>query len=526
MPTILTTPTWRTTFDLTTIPKTFSLTDTTDYAAASIPLTGVFGNFMITSPSGVVIWNNTQYDSNADIVINNTTSISTIPLPNLANQAPETGVYTIKYTVYIDDGSNTPYYITDTQTYNFIYTSPVACLVPQVDCISPLFTVSDTTNYIVNSVTPTINRELILSYPAGSGGSPITNTTSATITTSTFYNGLQVTTVRSDLSFAYSNFFVSDRVLGTKSINVDCAFVCQLYCCLKSLNNRLDAAMGVNEITFGIISTQFQLVMSKMELLFLAVDCGKQNDANTLISQIKVLANCTNDCTCTDGTPSLVTGIGGLSNANVVVVSAGSPITVTPVTVSGITTYTIAFDQNLVNKINNSYNTVITSNDATITVTASGIISDVQTYDLSANYVVYNRLEFTALIQYSVPGAPVCTITVGDTLVSGANMNSPAAVANATIGSLNGKFLNNLFTVSGFMVAPANDYKVDIEAVLLGLNPVVNDIYNLPKQLLCEVLDQASGTFNFRFTDINGMPLTNDYMTTTTDIKVNIKISE
>jgi len=526
MPTILTTPSWTTTFDLTTNPKTFLFTDTTNYAAAGIPLTGVKGNFNIISPSGVIIWNNTQYDSNADIVANVSVNNDSIPLPNLANQAPEQGVYTIAYSVEITDGVNPVYFIGDTETYNFVYTSPVVCIVPQVDCISPLFTAADTTNYTVNSVTPTITREFILTYPTGSGGTPIINNTSATITTSTFYNGLQVLTVDSDLSFEYSNFFVSDNVVGTKSQNVDCSFFCELYCCLKSLNGRMDLAMGVNDVLFEQLSEQFQLVMAKVQLLLSSIDCGKQNDANIYIAQIKILANCTNDCTCTDGTPSLVTGIGGINNVNVVVVSGGAPITVTPVTVSGITTYTISFDQVLVTKINNSYNTVVTNTDGTITVQDSGIISDARTFEISANYVEYNRLEFTARIQYSVPGAPVCTITVGNTLVSGANMDSPAVVTNATIGLSNGKFFNNLFTVSGFMVTPANDYKVDIEAVLLGLNPAATNMYNLPKQLLCEVLDQASGTFNFRFTDVNGMPLTNDYMTTTTDIKVNIKISE
>jgi len=525
MPTIITTPTWVTTFDLTTNPKTFLFSDLTNYSSNSIPLTGVRGNFQITSPSGVVIWNNTTYGSGSDIVANISISNGTIPLPNLSNQAPEKGVYTVTYTVRIIDGVNPTYYITGTETYNFIYASPLVCIIPQVDCISPLFTASDTTNYTVNSITPTITRDLVLQYPANSGQSSIINSTSATITTSNVWSGLNVVTVQSSLSFAYSNFSISDLVIGTKSINVDCALTCELYCCLKSLNNRMDAVSGINNILFQQLSAQFSLVMSKVTLLYEAVSCGKQEDANYYINQIKIIADC-NDCTCTDGNPSRVTGLGGLTNVNVVVDSAGAPITVTPVTVSGVTTYTVAFDSALVTKINNSYNTVVVCTDGTINVLPSGIISDVQTYNIGANYVVENRIEFLCRIQYSVPGAPVCTITVSSTLNSGTNISYPASVDNTTIGLTFGKFLNNLFNVYDFMVSPANDYKVDVEAVLMGLNPSVSNTYDVPKQLICEVLNKASGSFDFRFTDINGMPLTNDAMTSTTDIVVNIKISE
>lgn len=520
MPTIITAPSWNTTFDLTTIPKKFVLTDITDYTTASIPLTGVRGDFKITSPSGVVIWNNTSYGSGSDIVANVSLTINTIPLPNLANQAPEKGVYTITYTVQINDGSNPIYYITDTKTFNFVHTTPKACIVPQVDCISPLFTVADTTKYIVNGITPIVVYNMTLEYPANSGGSPILVHTT-TLTTSTFYNGLQVVTIETDLEYVIdSTFQIVDTVIGTKSINVDCSFVCELYCCLKSLNNRMDEKYKVNDIEFEKLSDLFQLVMSKLELLFLAIDCGKQNDANILIAQIKLLSNCSNDCTCTDGTPSLVTGLGNLNNVNVVVQSGGMPIIVTPNVSGGVTTYTISFDPALVTIINNSYNTVVTNADGTITVTPTGIIGRTQTYDISANYVVDNRMEFLCRVQMTSP--TTATIVNGNYLTSGGNITATATTVSTTLPTA---ALNNNFRVSAFEVFATTGYKVDVELILVT---VLGSAYTLNSVKPCniEVLNKTSGQFDFRLIDMLGNPITNtDLYNLTTDFFVSIKIS-
>lgn len=510
MPTILTgsSLTWNTTFTLNTTPKKFVFLDNNPYTAASIPLTGVKGVFSITSPSGVVVYNNTSYGASSDIVANlSLTNAITIPLPNLANQAPEQGVYTITYSVQITDGSNPAYIISQTRTYDFTYSSPTVSITPQVDCIQPLFTATDATDYVVNSITPTKTRTITLDYPANSGGTPVTNTASATITTSTFYTGLQAVTVSSVLSYTYgTGFYIADTIAGTKSINVDCSYVCQLYCCLKSLRNNVENNRGVNDVEFARWESRFSQAMAQLELLFLAIDCGKQEDANTYISSIKTISNCTDDCSCTDGTPTLVTGL-GIQNVNVAVVSGGTPITVTSNTSGGITTYTVTFSAALVSQLSAMYNTVVAAG-TNVTITDTGVVSGVRTFTVNApwsNNVLKDSQWFRCTLDFTSPST--VAITTSNFETTGTNMT------NATVTNT-GPSGNNLFNVSAFQVVPNDNYKVWIEAVQLetssnpfGINGASAQ-YNITQKFKTRILNQQSDSFDFQFTDMNGIPFT------------------
>lgn len=512
MPTILTNSDldWTTTFSLNTTPKKFVFEDSDPYTAASIPLSGVRGVFEITSPSGVVVYNNTTYGAGSDIVANIALfNAITIPLPNLANQAPEQGVYSVTYTVQINDGSNPIYYITETRSLDFDYESPTASIVPQVDCIQPLISVSDSTDYVVNSITPSYNRTLTLQYPANSGGATITNTTSSTITSDELYNGLQVATVSTILSYEMdTDLYVVDTVSGTKSINVDCSYVCQLYCCLKSLNSRKENARGVNDYLFQQLESQFTDCMNILELLFLAIDCGKQEDANNYISKIKQIADCSDDCSCTDGTPSRVTGL-GIQNVNVEVVSGGSPITVSSNTSGGITTYTVSFSSSLVTKINNSYNTVVVAG-TNITVTDSGIVNDVRTFTVNSSVSLKDSMYFRVDLTFTPPSS--ISISTGSIEIDGSNFQNPTVGTVATT--------NNLFRISGFMVTPNNNYKAFVEGVQTGVITFYSQAtglsaydsasaqYNNSNLFDVKILNMQSDQFDFRFVDNNGNPPT------------------
>lgn len=537
MPTIITNAnvSFTTTFKLDTTPKKINLTDTIDYAGNAIPTTGARGVMKIVSPSGVTVYNNTNYAA-PDVTVNvSTTNSTTIPLPYLSNGSPEQGNYDITYTVRIIDGVNPTYYITRTISYDFEYASPTVSITAQADCISPLFTTADVTDYVVGGITPTNTRTITLEFPSGSGGTPIANTSSAVITTSTFYNGMQVTTVASDLSYVFDDdLVVEDTVQGTKTIVVDCSFICQLYCCLRALRNNVEANRNVDDVMFKYYTNLFNQAMNELELLFLAIDCGKQVDANTYIANIKLISNCQDDCSCTDGTPSRVTGL-GLQNVNVAVNSCGSPIIVTSVVAGGITTYTICFDPALVTLINNAYNTVVQNTDGTITVVPSGVIAGVQTYTISANYVVQNELDFRCRLQYTNPAVPDVTITNSDYQFSGTNMIGTATVASVGYGGPNWANKNNLFKVSTFQVANTNTYKVDvresIQAVSIVIGPVTlvysgTGINALGIDVDVQVINETTGEFYFQFCGKNRVPLTNKQMTFSTDIIVNISIAQ
>lgn len=391
MPSIISSVSFSTDFKINIPVKKFLFTDLTDYLSPAIPTTGVRGSFKITDPSGTVIYNNTSFGAGSDIIRNVSASNATIiPLPLNSDGTVVRGSYIIVYTVQIIDGSNPAYFVTRTTTYNNQYVAPIVSISQIVDCLSPLFTSDDVTDYTSNGVLPALVRTHTLNYPFGSAGegTPIV-TAGQTITTSTFYNGTQTTEISSILTYTFTDgLIVTDTVTGNKELLVDCQFICSIFCCLRSLYNNRENNRGVNQVEFNKFSALFNEVMSTVELALVAISCGKVAEVEGYLNLIKTIANCTDDCSCNDGTPSLVTGLGG-SGVNVVVQSGGAPITVTSMTAGSTTTYTVTLDAAFVNKVNNSYNTVVAAG-TNITV-SSATVGDTTTYTVNTTGSTYTN---------------------------------------------------------------------------------------------------------------------------------------
>ena len=525
-------------FLLNTTPKRFSITDNTPYSSYSIPLTNVFGTLTIVSPSGITIYQNATYTSGgADVwVTNSIIQQTTVALPALTNGYPEQGDYKLTYNVSINDGTHSTYIISSpTVTYTLNYASPTVSLQSIAECYSPLFTTTDETNYIVNNITPTNSRTLTLQFPANSGGVTITNTTSATIVTSTFYTGLQVSTVSSVLTYTFPDgLIVVDTVTGSRGIDVDCNLVCDLYCCLSTLESSLANLRTTNQILYQSQEKVFEEVMTRVELMQLAVFCGKPEEANTLMAEIRGLANCTTDCQCSDGQPRLVQGL-GTQNVNVVVTQLGAPVVVTSNVSGGITTYTVGLSSAFVNLVNASYNTTVTSNDSSVTIVASG--SNPKNYDLSvALPTAQNRMEFLVELQYATFNSPTVTITKSNYLHSGANMNATATVVATDAANPNWGTMNNSFTVSAFQVTPNSNFKVTTSVSVNGVDFTLagglgtwtaTQMEGLADMLKLQIYNKVSGAFSFKFVNNNmDFPIANNLMVCFPTIYVSIKISE
>lgn len=357
--------------DLSGSTKVFQFVDTSDYAGQSIPLADVNGSFKITSPSGVIVYNNTNFtDALCDIdrVVSDYNQ-TTILIPLGLDGEPERGIYTIVYTTLIDED-----FFTVTNTYNVNYTTPVVEINQTVDCISPLFTSFDATNYTVNGTAPTIDRVQTINFPFGSAGegSPVVGYTQ-TLPTSTFYNGTQTTEIETILTYAFPDGMgIYDVVSGSKEILVDCTDVCAIYCCIRALEQRMISYSSTNTVLYRETTLLFSQIMGLVGLVTLAQRCGKSDEINGYLSSIKLLANCTDDCACTGDAPVQVAGLGGLVN-EVVVTSTGEPITVTPVTVGNTTTYNITFSGALLTTINSLYNTEVVAGVNLLSVTSSTV---------------------------------------------------------------------------------------------------------------------------------------------------------
>lgn len=333
-----------TTFDLTLSPKQFIFEDTTDYVGQGIAEVNVNGCFKITAPSGTVVYNNTDFsNSGCDIRIAvDRFNQSTMQLPLTTASLVEPGQYIIEYSVYNSSAVET---YTETETYSFTYISPVICIEQTVDCLSPLFTSTDATDYVVSGFTPALIRQHILQYPLGSGAS---NTVTATVTISRgsgqFYTGgTQTTQINTSLQYTFTDgLTVKDYVTGAKEIVPECTEICDIYCGLRSIEQQMVAASG-NLTEYNRLKSLFSQIMSLVELAQLSIQCGKSDDTSGYLTLIKALGNFTGDCCCTGDTPTAVVGLNGIIN-EVICESVDLVVLVTPVVAGNTTTYQFALD--------------------------------------------------------------------------------------------------------------------------------------------------------------------------------------
>ncbi len=469
--------------------KRFVFTDTTNINTIITDGGYVYETFSIVSPGGTTIYNNLDNWGTPDI--NRATSavnLIDIALPLNPDGSVVQGQYTItmhtKYNVV--NGGSTVGYATTINTYNVCYTSPVVCINESVNCVSPLFTVTDITNYTVCDVIPTITRTLTAYPPQGSGGSTLV-TSSAEIQTGTFYSGANQATVSTILSYTCADgLIIQDTVTGQKAIIVDCTWVCRISCCLRAFNTRMNTDKLTNQALYQQDTVTAGVVAFKLAAAFNLISCGKEADATAMLTEIQVLLNCTDDCNCGDTAPALVTGIGGGGSGAISIVdSCGSPITVTPVTVGDTTTYTICFDSALVTKINASYNSVVTAGSDNVTVTPT-TVGSTTTYEVAVD-IPKDYISFNLSLAFS--GTNTVTPTISKVNIQGTTFQSPSYEAFFTGAAAN----PNLSRIYSFFAGtPNSNFKV-------VASPILNSVAGSTPPLT-----PASSTTDWANTTISG----------------------
>lgn len=409
---------------------------------------------------------------------------------------------------------------------------PAVNISVETDCFCGVLKSVDKTNYGTATIS---SRTHTVKYPAALSIADIVSS-NATITVSPIYTKTWVTIVTSVISIPISNGTITATITGSKETDVECDLtLCDISCCVLALNNRYLDNRTDNPVLADKDFKDLTRMMQLIEMFQMFTSCSQNDEASDCLTEIKKLGNCSDKCQCNEDEPNLVVPLcssGGGSNINVI---SGTGIVVTVALSGGTYTYQISLAPSILSILNSVYpQNIIASTGISV---AQAMVGGVQTWTITntSSFTAENRMEFLCRIQYSVPGAPVCTITNSAYLYSGTNMNATATVANSTIGSLNGKNLNNLFKVSAFQVASNNNYKVSIQPVFLGVDLTVMgfaqtvsaaNMYNLPNIARLELINKSSGNFDFRFVDGNGNPITNNIMNIYPDIIVNIKISQ
>lgn len=312
--------TFTTTFNLVPTRPLFSFTDTADYAGQGISTANVNGSFKIVSPSGVTVYNNTDYsDALCDIKVStSTTNQTTIYLPLDSTNLVEVGTYTVTYTV--KDITGAPVYYTKINSYDDEYVKPVIEISQDVNIIGQVWSQTDDTDYVVEGITPTMTRVNKLTYPAGvRGGAPAPVTTSAaTLRTIVFFNGTQTSTVTTAATYVFADgLTIVDSLFGSKEFLVDGSYYCSVACGVKAYANTMNSLKNTNPIAYQTYLTNFNLVCSYIALIRLLIECNGGSDISQYIDKINdIIGDCNCGCDDDDDDFSRVTGWGSLVGAD------------------------------------------------------------------------------------------------------------------------------------------------------------------------------------------------------------------
>jgi hypothetical protein len=266
------------------------------------------------------------------------------------------------------------------------YASPTADLDLSYSVINPIyFKAVDSTSYAYNSVSPSITGTLTLTHPQGLG-SYVSNidATTKTLNTKVFYYSTDpditsVVALSANSTYTFAGYYsdavstnvtwtLLDLVSGAKGIYVSGGSDgCDLYCCMKALEQQLDAAINTgNKTNEARLTSLFNRASNLWQLVQSAYNCSKSSDAASYTAEIKDLLNCTGEC----GSSEIVSQVVGIGTTPDIVRLGNATM------IADVSSYVFA------GLINYNY----ADGDVIITVDGANVAS-IGTYSISLNSI-------------------------------------------------------------------------------------------------------------------------------------------
>jgi len=495
-------------FDDTT-PYEIRFDDTTDYATQGVATSDVKVLIKCSTASGGEFYNNVNINTPDIAPSVSLNSAITIPLPLGNNSLPLQDAYTFTFKSYVS-GVLT---VTKVKTFTLNYSRPTINISMEVDCITPLLTANDDTNYTVNLVAPTIVRDFKIHYPPSLPTADVTGT-GVTLSTSTFYTVANSSiehssSLTSTLTYDFGGgFYVADIITGSEVIKVACTGdLYDIYCCIRSQWNRYlsyekDKSNSVQSARELAI---FYQITGLANLVGLALRCTKSTHISDYVAMILKLADCDAGCSCTDGEPQLVTGL-GVGGSSITVV-AGKGVSVS---LSG-GAYTVSLSTVNIAKLAATYNTVVAAGTNISSVTSNTVVSGnvtTTTYTVNSVDTITDGLYVDVTISFSSGYVPSYVINkqkrygtsfrsgLTDTLgfspfIDISNIGSAADWQNNTVTMK----IQNLF--SGASVNYYPEVQVISERVKASKSGLTQS-----KRFFADIYNTDTNFFNLRF--ING----------------------
>lgn len=519
-------------YDLSTKQVTF--TDTTDYVSQGVDPADITVVIKAETAGGGIFYNNVNHgvpDIDPDVSLDSTI---VIPLP-LVGGLPLQDDYT--FTLEYQDTSGVPYEVTKAKSFTLDYSSPTVDIDMTVDCITPRLTADDETSYTVAGVDPSIVRDFKIHYPPSVPTADVTGT-GATLYTATFYTVADSTvehssSLTSDLTYDFSGgFYVIDEVTGSQVIQVACdGDLCDIYCCIRSQWNRYEAAKGQNSVLAQKELAIFHQITALAEMVGLALRCSKSTHISDYVSEILLLADCDAGCSCNDGTPQLVTGLG--AGGSDVTVIAGTGVSVSEA--GGA--YTVSLSSENVAKLAATYNSVVAagtnvSSVVETSVTAGNVTTKTYTVNTTNTFVESTFVEI--LLSFPTGAVPSYSVTsqkqYGTTFQAITDAVGIAPILDIeNDGSVTDWQQNyNSIIIQNFFSGGAVDYYPEIISVeevtwVKGVRGGSTQINGQKGTFITDIYDKNASDFKIRFLNPSKM-LGSDIENKLSSIKLILKI--
>lgn len=486
------------------------VTDTTDYAAQGIPtdgsytLSGTLRVDLLSSTGLSTVYNNIGLTP-VDIDPNSSnTSQLPITLPTTTDGQIVVGTYIFYYQMIVDDGTNPAYTVTESFTYDYNDTVPVACLTHIINCQSSQILSTDETNY--GTYYTDLDRTHTLYPPANSGLSNIVGTGPQLVAGPSITDKTWIQEVVTIVTSTYPDGLITVvRVVGSVEFAVVCDIgLSKVRCCLDNIRKRYFNLIRVNQVEASQLYTLTILPLQIAEQGYYdAVMTGNNDSASYWYSKIVEISGCSEDCGCSGTQPTLIDPAVGASQFTVVT-NADSSIQVFTTVSGSTTTYSVQVNPSLQSLIASLYSRTITTTTPSylqLTESGTGASRNTQIDFIGTNALGYGLTNKRLLIDTTTTGTSpsnyleLVTTTVVD---AGGNIVTPDTAQIILLGQTIPNAASDvaLISIGNIFVDPTLPYNVSAQVMskytsLISTSQSVLDV---------EVLfsDVVNGTINLR----------------------------
>lgn len=438
--------------------KQVTLTDASSYVNA-LNVVGIV--FKLTSPSGIIYHNNTNY-AIPDITPNLPSPFSK-NMPTF-NTAVEYGTYTVIGS--IKDGDGTVYQLTKTlnvckpkQCKGATGSNSCVTIEKKVDCLKSALIYSDVTIYTYNGVEGDVVCDVDVTLPTSTGLPPLLNNNIKQFSLSPIYNGAYIFTANNTATYYFGDGqTVVILYKLDETIDVNCSIsLCELECALAEYIKEYETLKGTGSTKERTMASNIVLLSVKLQQLRMSIECG--NDVTELLTEVETILGkkCSCDCGAVNAAGTQVE-----TNTTIQILEGCGDISVETTEIGNTTTFTIS-DITYIIDTNRPNGVTITMNEEgcartyfidicpdNMDLCNAYYLQTINPEDISENETttfnsnnnvgeVFNHFnnQIENLREYLVPSISWTTVTDGQLSSGWTNLGEPFAYAKDKLGFIN-----------------------------------------------------------------------------------------